>query len=86
MQLKGLREELVRYGKRMFESGLVVGTGGNISAFDRERGLIAITPSGRFFLHGMGSWQERMSCRRLSILRLIWNISPDFISIPSLWE
>lgn len=50
MRLKSLREELVCYGKRMFDSGLVVGTGGNISALDRESGIVAITPSGRNYL------------------------------------
>lgn len=46
MLLEKEREALVRYGRRMVESGLVKGTGGNLSVFDRERGLFAITPSG----------------------------------------
>ncbi|HHU08164.1 MAG TPA: L-fuculose-phosphate aldolase [Clostridiaceae bacterium] len=33
-------------GKQMCESGLTSGTGGNISVFDRERGIMSITPSG----------------------------------------
>ena len=40
------REALVRYGKKLLESGYVLGSGGNISLMDRTEGLIAITPSG----------------------------------------
>jgi L-fuculose-phosphate aldolase len=40
------REALVRYGKRLLESGYVLGSGGNISLIDRAEGLVAITPSG----------------------------------------
>ena len=40
------REALVSYGKRLLESGYVLGSGGNISLMDRAEGLIAITPSG----------------------------------------
>jgi len=40
------REALVRYGKRLLESGHVLGSGGNISLIDRTEGLVAITPSG----------------------------------------
>lgn len=40
------REELVEYGKKIITTGLTKGTGGNLSIFDRAKGLIAITPSG----------------------------------------
>lgn len=40
------RETLVQYGKKLIDTGLTVGTGGNISIFDRESGYMAITPSG----------------------------------------
>lgn len=40
------REQLVEYGKKLITSGLTKGTGGNLSIYDREKGLIAITPSG----------------------------------------
>lgn len=46
MQLQSIREALVYYGKKMEEDGLIIGTGGNLSAKDEETGLIAITPSG----------------------------------------
>lgn len=46
MLLKGLREAVVATGKAMSKSGLVASTQGNISACDRELGLMAITPSG----------------------------------------
>ena len=38
--------EIVAYGKKMISSGLTKGTGGNISIFNREQGLVAISPSG----------------------------------------
>lgn len=37
---------LVEYGKRLISTGLTAGTGGNISVYDPERQLMAITPSG----------------------------------------
>jgi L-fuculose-phosphate aldolase len=40
------REELVAYGKKLITSGLTTGSGGNISIYNRDEGLIAITPSG----------------------------------------
>lgn len=40
------RKKIVEYGKKMIETGLTVGTGGNISIFDREQGYMAISPSG----------------------------------------
>ena len=40
------RAALVEYGKKLVNAGLTKGTGGNLSLFDRERGLMAITPSG----------------------------------------
>lgn len=40
------RAALVEYGKKLVESGLTKGTGGNLSLFDRKHGLMAITPSG----------------------------------------
>ncbi|MEM5663467.1 L-fuculose-phosphate aldolase [Bacillus toyonensis] len=40
------REEIVAYGRKMISSGLTKGTGGNISIFNREQGLVAISPSG----------------------------------------
>lgn len=40
------RELLVEYGKKMLTSGLTTGSGGNISIYNRDLDLIAITPSG----------------------------------------
>lgn len=40
------RKTLVEYGKKLIDTGLTVGTGGNISIYDRESGHMAITPSG----------------------------------------
>lgn len=44
--LKEARKQLVEYGRKLIDSGLTVGTGGNISIFDKESGYMAITPSG----------------------------------------
>ena len=46
MLLQETREEIVVYGKKLLESNLTRGTGGNISVFDKETNLMAITPSG----------------------------------------
>ena len=46
MLLKKQRQEIVDYLNKLIHSGLTKGTGGNISSFDRESGLVAISPSG----------------------------------------
>ncbi len=46
MQLPELRAELARYARKMYESGLVRATQGNLSARDPASNLICITPSG----------------------------------------
>ena len=40
------REQIVAFGIKASERGLCPGTSGNISAFNREQGLMAISPSG----------------------------------------
>ncbi|MGG5253645.1 L-fuculose-phosphate aldolase [Neobacillus sp. SM06] len=40
------RELIVAYGKRLVTSGLTVGTGGNLSIFNKEQGYMAISPTG----------------------------------------
>ena len=42
--MPGIREELVKYGVKIVQAGLVAGAGGNISA--REGGLVWMKPSG----------------------------------------
>ncbi|WP_409227647.1 L-fuculose-phosphate aldolase [Gudongella sp. SC589] len=46
MLLGELREKVVEYGKMLLERDLTTGTGGNISIFHRESGLVVISPSG----------------------------------------
>ena len=46
MIMKEERKQLVEYGKKLITSGLTKGTGGNLSIFNREEKLMAITPSG----------------------------------------
>ncbi len=40
------REQIIEYGKKLIQSNLTKGTGGNISIFIRDQKLMAITPSG----------------------------------------
>lgn len=40
------RKQLIKYGKKLIDTGLTVGTGGNISIYNKESGYMAITPSG----------------------------------------
>ena len=46
MLLEEERNAVVEYGKNLVKRCLTRGTGGNISIFSRERGLMAISPSG----------------------------------------
>lgn len=46
MLLQKEREQIIEFGIKMLESGLTKGTGGNLSIFNREKKLIAISPSG----------------------------------------
>lgn len=46
MILQAEREQIVEYGKKLVETGLVVGTFGNISVYNKKEGLLAISPSG----------------------------------------
>jgi L-fuculose-phosphate aldolase len=41
-----IKEELVHYGQKMVEHRLTTGSGGNLSAIDRQSAHVAITPSG----------------------------------------
>ncbi len=45
MLLKALRQHVLDRAQQMIKDGLAFGAGGNLSALDRESGLIAITPS-----------------------------------------
>jgi len=46
MLLQKEREQVVEYGKKMSSSGLSKGTSGNISVFNSDEKLMAISPSG----------------------------------------
>jgi len=46
MLMQKERELVVEFGKKLITAGLTKGTGGNISVFNREEGLMAISPSG----------------------------------------
>lgn len=51
MLMKQEREDIVEYGKKLVQSGLTKGTGGNISILNRELKLMAISPSGIDYFH-----------------------------------
>lgn len=40
------RKEIVEYGRKLVTSGLTKGTGGNLSIYNREKSMMAISPSG----------------------------------------
>lgn len=44
------REKIVEYGIKLITSNLTNGTSGNLSIYNREKGLIAISPSGIDYL------------------------------------
>lgn len=46
MLLLDEREQIVEYGKKIFEEKLTPGTSGNLSMYDPKQGLMAISPSG----------------------------------------
>ncbi len=46
MLLQEERKQIVEYGKRLVKYRLTRGTGGNISIFNKEKELMAISPSG----------------------------------------
>ncbi len=46
MLMEKERELIVEYGKKMSQSGLCPGTSGNLSIYNQELGLMAISPSG----------------------------------------
>jgi L-fuculose-phosphate aldolase len=45
MLLEEERKTIVEFGRKMLTSNLTTGSGGNLSIFNREKGLVAITPS-----------------------------------------
>lgn len=47
--LEELKEGICRLNKELLKWGLVVWTSGNVSGIDRDRGLVAIKPSGVMF-------------------------------------
>lgn len=46
MVMENIKLELIEYGKRLVDTELTSGTGGNLSYFDREKSYMAVTPSG----------------------------------------
>lgn len=46
MLMEKERLQLIEFGKKLVETNLTKGTGGNLSVYDRKNGHIAITPSG----------------------------------------
>ena len=53
MILEEARKAVVAYGRKLIDSGLTRGTGGNLSLFDRRERLWAVSPSGLDY-HAVG--------------------------------
>lgn len=66
MKLAALRESLVELHAELPRNGLVVWTGGNVSARDPESGLVAIKPSGVRY--------EQLSAETMVVLDLDGNV------------
>ncbi len=50
MLLEEERSTIVRYGRKLAEKGLTRGTGGNLSIYRRQEGILALSPSGMDYL------------------------------------
>jgi L-fuculose-phosphate aldolase len=50
MLLEQEREEIVLFGRKLITSKLTTGSGGNLSIFNRQEGLVAIKPTGVDYL------------------------------------
>lgn len=46
MRLRRERSQIVAFGCRLLAAGLTTGSGGNLSRFRRDQGLLAVSPSG----------------------------------------
>ena len=46
MKALDLKYQVCDWAKRAYQDGLFEGTCGNLSTFDRENGIVVITPSG----------------------------------------
>lgn len=46
MILESQRTQVADYGRKLIAAGLTSGTGGNLSVYDRQAGLVAVSPSG----------------------------------------
>lgn len=46
MEIKEMKQAVLDFALRAFDEKLMAGTSGNVSAFSRQHGLMAITPSG----------------------------------------
>lgn len=67
MKLEKQRQEILDCGKKLLEAGMVHDGAGNISIFDRESGLVAITPSAL-------PYKERKSIEDIAVVDLEGNI------------
>ena len=87
------RREVVDYGLLLLEKKLTLGTAGNISAFDPETGLLAISPSGIAYeqtrpedvvicdLNGKVVDGERRPSSELGLHAALYRVRPDIRGI-----
>lgn len=69
MKLLYEREKIIKYSLKMVKSNLTTGSGGNLSIFNRDEGLIAITPSGIEY--------QDLNVEEIILLDINGNISSD---------
>ena len=87
------RDEIIEYGRKMVANNLTTGTGGNLSIYDREKNLIAITPSGILYedmnsedivvtdLNGVIVEGERKPSSELSLHRRVYEKRDDIDAV-----
>lgn len=87
------RRAVVDYGQRLLTHGLTRGTGGNVSVLNRERGLLAISPSGMDYfetspedvvvldLEGRVIEGERRPSSEADMHRMVYNGRPDIAAV-----
>lgn len=87
------RRAVVDYGQRLLTHGLTRGTGGNVSVLNRERGLLAISPSGMDYfeispedvtvldLEGRIIDGKRRPSSEADMHRMVYNGRPDIAAV-----
>lgn len=93
MLLASERTLVVEFGMRMVQAGLTTGTGGNLSLFKRDDGLMAVTPTGIDYdrltpgdvvvltLEGSVVDGERKPTSELGFHQALYRVRPDVAAV-----